>query len=145
VELARLKALIELVGSHPIAELTLAENDTRIRIVKAAGPAAAPASPPLAAPRPIEPPAPVAAPAAPPAEAKLVRAPMPGLFHHAPTSGAPPFVAEGDSIAPSQQLCIIEAMKVFNAVSAEQAGRIEAVLVANGEMVQADQPLFRLG
>ena len=144
VDLERIKALIELVASQPIAEMTLADGESRIRLVKA----------PVADTRPV-PPAPAAVsatkPASPPplpaaaGEDGLVRAPMPGIFHRAPAPGEPPFVAEGVMVEPGRPLCVIEAMKVFNAVPAGRGGRIEAVLAGNGEMVRADQPLFRIG
>ena len=48
-----------------------------------------------------------------------VEAPMVGTFYRAPQPGAPPFVEEGDAVAPGQTLCILEAMKLMNEVKAE--------------------------
>jgi oxaloacetate decarboxylase alpha subunit len=73
-----------------------------------------------------------------------VEAPMVGVFYRAPQPGAPPFVEEGDTVAPGQTLCILEAMKLFNELKAEQGGVIRAVLVKNGEPVEFGQPLFEL-
>ncbi|HEY0449063.1 acetyl-CoA carboxylase biotin carboxyl carrier protein subunit [Actinophytocola sp.] len=67
-----------------------------------------------------------------------------GTFYRSPSPGAPPFVAEGDEIAPGQQIAIIEAMKLMLPVEAECGGRIEEVLVGDGEGVEYGQPLFRL-
>jgi len=146
VDIARVRALVELVASRPIAELTLSEGGSRIRIVKA--PSGAPVAPAWRAPPAMSPPLPAAkteAPHAAPDEEMLVRAPTTGIFHRSPAPGEPPFVAEGDRVTPVQQLCVIEAMKVITTVTAEREGRITAVLAANGEMIQADQPLFRIG
>lgn len=67
-----------------------------------------------------------------------------GVFYSAPSPGAPAFVSEGDEIAPGQQIAIIEAMKLMLPVEADRGGRIEEVLVADGEAVEFGQPLFRL-
>jgi acetyl-CoA carboxylase biotin carboxyl carrier protein len=71
-----------------------------------------------------------------------VRAPLFGVVHLQQAPGEPPFVKVGDVIEAGQMLCTIEAMKVFNEVRAERAGRIAAVLVASGSEVEAGQPLL---
>jgi acetyl-CoA carboxylase biotin carboxyl carrier protein len=73
-----------------------------------------------------------------------VRAPMFGVVHLQQAPGEPPFVKPGDVIEAGQMLCTIEAMKVFNEVRAECAGRVAAVLVASGVEVEAGQPLFTI-
>ncbi len=60
------------------------------------------------------------------------------------TAAAPVVPAEGDEIAPGQQVAIIEAMKLMLPVEAELGGRIAEVLVTDGEGVEFGQPLFRL-
>jgi acetyl-CoA carboxylase biotin carboxyl carrier protein len=67
-----------------------------------------------------------------------------GTFYSSPSPGAPPFVSDGDEIAPGQQVAIIEAMKLMLPVEAECGGRIAEVLVRDGEGVEFGQPLFRL-
>lgn len=73
-----------------------------------------------------------------------VLAPMFGVVHLQSAPGAAPFVAVGDVVRAGQPLCTIEAMKVFNEVRAEQAGRVTAVLVSTGVEVEAGQALFRI-
>lgn len=73
-----------------------------------------------------------------------VRAPLVGTFYAAPQPGAPPFVSVGDTVEKGQTLAIIEAMKLMNPLLAECAGTVEKVLVANGDPVEFDQPLFVL-
>jgi acetyl-CoA carboxylase biotin carboxyl carrier protein len=69
-------------------------------------------------------------------------APMVGTFYRAASPDAPPFVAEGDYVDEGQVVCIIEAMKLFNEIQAERAGRVARVLVENASPVEYGQPLF---
>ena len=61
-----------------------------------------------------------------------------------PEPGKPPFVKVGDIVSPDTTVCIVEAMKVFNAIPAELSGRIVAMLVENEQPVEYNQPLFRV-
>jgi len=79
-----------------------------------------------------------------PAGAGTIVAPCFGIVHLAPTPGAPPFASVGDPIAEGQRVCLVEAMKVFNAVAAPAPGRIAEVLVTSGAEVERGQPLFRV-
>ncbi|MGP4020925.1 acetyl-CoA carboxylase biotin carboxyl carrier protein [Saccharopolyspora sp. 5N708] len=71
-------------------------------------------------------------------------APIVGVFYHAPSPGEPPFVAVGDLVRPGQQVGIVEAMKTMIPVEADQRGRIDGVLVADGTPVEYGEPLFTL-
>lgn len=71
-------------------------------------------------------------------------APTVGVFYRAPEAGAAPFVSEGDTVIPSQQVGIIEAMKLMIPVEADRAGRIAAVLKDNAEPVEYGDRLFAL-
>jgi acetyl-CoA carboxylase biotin carboxyl carrier protein len=73
-----------------------------------------------------------------------VVAPMVGTFYRAPSPDAPPFVSEGDFVEAGQVVCIIEAMKLFNEIVAEKAGRVARVLVENASPVEYGQSLFLL-
>ncbi len=85
------------------------------------------------------------APAAPPApEGETIKAPMSGIFYRAPSPSSPPYVREGDSVKQGQVLCILEAMKVFNELKAENDCVIEKVLSENGKPVEPNQDLFLL-
>ena len=90
-------------------------------------------------------PAPVAAevPAAPAASsATPLKSPMIGTFYRSSTPETPAFVQVGDMVEKGQVICIIEAMKLFNEIEAEQSGRIVKALVENASPVEYDQPLF---
>jgi acetyl-CoA carboxylase biotin carboxyl carrier protein len=74
----------------------------------------------------------------------LVKSPMVGTFYAASDPNTPPFVKVGDHVGPETIVCIVEAMKVFNQIPAEAAGRVIAVLAENGVPVEFGQPLFKL-
>lgn len=89
--------------------------------------------------------APLAAPApAAPDTRHAVTAPLVGTFYRAGEPGARPFVEVGDVIQAGQQIAIVEAMKLMNAVEADQAGRVAEILVADAESVEYAQPLILL-
>jgi acetyl-CoA carboxylase biotin carboxyl carrier protein len=73
-----------------------------------------------------------------------VTAPMVGTLYRAPEPGAPPFVDVGSHVDIGAQLCIIEVMKLMNAVSATVAGTVAEVCVENGAAVQYGDVLFRI-
>lgn len=73
-----------------------------------------------------------------------LHAPLGGVVFLQSAPGEPPFVRPGQSVQAGDTVCVIEAMKVFNAVHAEHDGVVEAVLVASGQEVDAGQPLLRL-
>jgi acetyl-CoA carboxylase biotin carboxyl carrier protein len=77
-------------------------------------------------------------------DAIRIEAPMVGTFYRAPQPGAPPFVEEGDAVAPGQTLCILEAMKLMNEVKAEVEGVVRTIHAQNGQPVEYGQPLFDL-
>jgi len=80
------------------------------------------------------------------ADARLtVRAPLTGIFYSAPGPGSPPFVAVGREVVVGQVIGLIEAMKLFNEIKSDQAGRVVRVIAVNGALVKAKQPLIEVG
>jgi len=73
-----------------------------------------------------------------------VTAPMVGTFYAAPAPGAEPFVAVGSEVAEETQVCILEVMKLMNAVVAGVHGVVAEVCVENGAPVQFGETLFRV-
>lgn len=71
-----------------------------------------------------------------------VTAPMLGTCYLAPAPDAPPFVREGDLVAPGDALCIIEVMKLMNTITAERVGRVVKIAVENATMVEYGTPLI---
>ena len=57
---------------------------------------------------------------------------------------ARPFVEVGDQVKKGDTLCIIEAMKLMNEIPAEVDGTVAEICVGNGQVVEFNQPLFRI-
>src|SRR3989339_660611 len=71
-----------------------------------------------------------------------ITSPMVGTFYRSPSPGSPSFVKVGDSVDPAKVVCIIEAMKLFNEIEAEVSGKIEKILVEDGQPVEYGQKLM---
>lgn len=74
-----------------------------------------------------------------------VTAPMVGVFYAAPAPGDEPFVHVGSKVKAGETLCIIEAMKVLNEVTAEADGEVLEICVADGDLVEFGSCLMRIG
>jgi len=72
----------------------------------------------------------------------VIASPMVGTFYASPSPDAPPFVKAGDKVKKGQTLCILEAMKIMNELDAEYDCKIIDILVADGDAVEYDKPLF---
>ncbi len=145
--IARIKDLVELMKEHDLSEIDLRESRQRIRLCR--GPkevvravAAAPA-PVAAAPVAAGPSAP-AAPAGDGPNIVTIKSPMVGTFYARANPKAEAYAKVGSQVDTTTTVCIIEAMKVFNEIPAEIRGTITAVLVADGEAVEFDKPLFKV-
>lgn len=101
-----------------------------------AAPTVAPAAPELAAQAPAATPEP---------KGTEVTAPMVGVFYAAPAPGDEPFVRVGSKVKAGETLCIIEAMKVLNEVTAEADGEVLEICVADGDLVEFGSCLMRIG
>ena len=77
-----------------------------------------------------------------PDSAVMIDAPNLGTFYRSPKPGAASFVEVGSLVAVGTELCLIEVMKLFTTLRSSVAGCVHAVLIADGEMVEAGQPLF---
>ncbi len=73
-----------------------------------------------------------------------VLAPLVGTFYGAAQPGAKPFVEVGSTVEPGQTVCIVEAMKMMNEVSAGEGGKVAEIVVENGEWVEFEQVLMYL-
>jgi acetyl-CoA carboxylase biotin carboxyl carrier protein len=73
---------------------------------------------------------------------KTVQAPLPGIFYRKPAPDQPAFKCEGDMIAVGDTIGLIEVMKTFTPVVAEQAGKIVGFHLDNEDAVMAGQPLY---
>jgi len=142
----RIREIVRIVQETGIAEIAVEEDGTRVSVRRTEEPTMVEA--PLTAGSPessgLEPGRQQAAEAPPDDDAIRIEAPMVGTFYRAPQPGAPPFVEEGDAVAPGQTLCILEAMKLMNEVKAEVEGVVRTIHVQNGQPVEYGQALFDL-
>ena len=153
LDLATLEKLGRLMSENDLTLLDLRDGEQRVYLRRGHAPAAPPAQavpvmqPAPAAPAPAAQPAAPAA-AAPPADddAGLVKvvSPMVGTFYASPNPDAKPFVKVGDKVSADSDVCIIEAMKVFNNIKAEASGTVTKILAKNGDSVEYGQSLFLL-
>lgn len=160
-DLGKIQELVALMEKHGLSEVDLRRGSQRWKLRRGPAevlqmvpqaPAYAHYPPPGYAPPPAAAPsaAPAATAAAPPASADEgipIKSPTVGTFYISNAPGEPPFVSAGSKVAKDTVVCIIEAMKVFNQITADVSGTITKVLVNNGDAVEFGQPLFlvRLG
>jgi acetyl-CoA carboxylase biotin carboxyl carrier protein len=71
-----------------------------------------------------------------------IKSPMVGTFYAASSPDAKPFVGVGSEVTEETDVCVIEAMKVFNNVKADCHGSIAKIMVTNGQVVEFGQVLF---
>ena len=73
-----------------------------------------------------------------------VTSPMVGVFYRAPAENAEPYVKVGDAVKAGTVLCLVEAMKMMNEITAECDGTIVEICVQNGQVVDYGKELFRI-
>ncbi len=73
-----------------------------------------------------------------------IKSPIVGTFYRAPSPDSPAYVEKGTRVKKGQPLCVLEAMKMMNTLECEYDGVIEEILVANGDLVEFDQPIFKI-
>lgn len=77
-------------------------------------------------------------------EGKLITSPIVGVVYLQANPEADAYVSVGDTVKEGQVLCLVEAMKIMNEINSEQEGKIVEILVENGQVVEYNQPLFRI-
>lgn len=145
MDIRKIKKLIELLESSGMTEIEITEGEESVRISRQGTVYSMPTmSPPTAT-------------AAQSAEAEVapeqtsapsghpVTAPMVGTFYRSPAPDASPFVEVGQSVKEGDALCIIEAMKMMNQITADRGGTVKAIEVESGDPVEFGQTLIVLG
>ena len=80
----------------------------------------------------------------PTATVKAVKAPLTGVFYGSSSPGSPAFVTVGQQVAVGQVIGLIEAMKLFNEIKSDQAGRVARIVAESGKLVKAKQTLIEV-
>lgn len=144
-DVTTIEHLISLMGKHDLSEITLVEGEQKIRLRKGGAvgymPAPAGYAPPAAANS--APPAPAEAPK-PAKNLHEIKSPMVGTFYAKPTPDKPDFVSVGSKVTPTTVVCKLEAMKIFNDLTADISGTIAEVCVKNAQPVDYNTVLFRV-
>lgn len=144
-----IRYLVGLMSQHDLSEIDLREGELRIRLrrgareVLVAPPSPQPPAPTPSPAPPVSTPPPETAPPSSPT-LHLIKSPTPGTFYNAPSPDAEPFVRVGSRVTPTTVVCIIEAMKIFNEITADCTGVIKEVAVENQQPVEYGQVLFKV-
>ena len=146
MDIQKIKEIIELVESSGVAEIEIHEGEDSVRISRYPNSISPLMQQPITSPSlPTGQSTNVAAtPTVPDNKPKghLITSPMVGTFYRAPSPTSKVFVEEGQSVSEGDTLCIIEAMKILNQITADKAGIVTQILVENGAPVEYGEPLF---
>ena len=146
--------LAAVAGGTGLAEIEISVAGTRVLVrsraaVAVSAPQASPAprvesaaTPPP--PTPVSDVSPEKGTAPAPAAGVFVNAPLTGIFYAAASPGADPMVKVGDTVAVGQPIGLIEAMKLFNEIKSDKAGRVARVIAENGRIVKSKTPIIEL-
>ena len=148
MDLRKIKKLIELLEESGIAEIEVKEGEESIKLSRASKvqqpiintqtydvpPVREPVIQTPAKQEDIKP--------DPVADGDTIDSPMVGTFYRAASPDSKAFVEKGQKVNKGDTVCILEAMKMMNQVTAEQAGTIVEILVEDSEPVEFGQPLF---
>ena len=75
---------------------------------------------------------------------QVVTAPLTGIFYAAPSPGAPALISVGSIVAVGQPIGLIEAMKLFNEIKSDKAGRVVRIIAQDGQLVKAKTPIIEV-
>ena len=73
-----------------------------------------------------------------------VISPLTGIFYASPAPGSASYVLVGGEVAVGQVIGLVEAMKLFNEIKSQVAGRVVRVVAESGALVKAKQPLIEV-
>jgi acetyl-CoA carboxylase biotin carboxyl carrier protein len=146
MDLALLERIVKLMAANDLSTVEVRDGDKRVILRRGAAPETSgfPMTFSAPAPQSSAPAAAIPAPAPADPDAGLIpiKSPMVGTFYTASGPDAKAFVSVGSTVDEETDVCIIEAMKVFNNIKAETRGTIAKIAVANGQTVEFGQVLF---
>ena len=149
IDPALVRDLANLLTENELTEIEVADGDRRIKVSREPAPIVGAAPAPTAAAPALS---------APPMHAKedvgatadeisghTVKSPMVGTAYLSAEPGATPFIEVGKPVKAGDTLCIVEAMKVMNPITAPEGGVVKKIIVADAQPVEFDQPLVIIG
>lgn len=168
MDIKKIEKLIELLDNSTVAEIEITEGETSVRLSRnlkseeevpmmSTMPSMMfpPMYPPMAPSmplsnvdgnQPLSPQTEVPSEPSPetPLSGKVIRSPMVGTFYSSSSPTSDPFITLGSEVKVGDVICIVEAMKMFNQIESDLAGKVVKILVENGDPVEYDQPLIIL-
>ena len=147
--LAAVDLLAPAFEAGNLGELEVEVGELQVRLARprlaAQVPAAAPAvAAAVAEPATASPPAPVSPYGEPEPGRRFVTAPLTGVWYTAPSPGARPYLERGAEVGVGTVIGLIEAMKLFNEIKSDAAGRVTRIMVETGTLVKRQQPLIEI-
>ena len=147
-----IKHLVSLMSRHDLSEIDLRDGQARLRLRRgprrvSPPPAAVvlpPTAPATASAAPSPAPAAKEEPARPARALIEIKSPTPGTFYAKPNPDAEPYVRVGSRVTPTTVVGLIEAMKLYNEITADCTGVIAEVVVENAQAVEYGEVLFRV-
>jgi acetyl-CoA carboxylase biotin carboxyl carrier protein len=138
-EREHIDALLEIMQEHDLDALTVRTPEVTYELVRRETVGSA-----IPAMAPVDPAQPGASRTGEVAgeNAKKVTAPIIGVFYRSSAPGTEPFVEVGDRVAVGQVLCILEAMKLMNEITSDDAGVVTRILPENGQLVALGEEMF---
>lgn len=140
MEHQEIRQLAQIMKEMELTALEVKEGERFIRMERGAAAHIAAALPPVS----DCPPVPAGAAEGQDAAVHTVAAPMVGVFYASPSPDMKPFVSVGDAVRAGDVLCIIEAMKMMNEITAEVGGVVTEICAGNKQVVEYGHPLFRI-
>ncbi|HVK10461.1 MAG TPA: acetyl-CoA carboxylase biotin carboxyl carrier protein [Gemmataceae bacterium] len=146
------RELVELMDKFDLSEVDLNHGDQRIRLRRGKPVIAAPQQPLAYQPAPTYTPPPQFAdkpavtepPAAGGKKLLEIKSELVGTFYAKPSPEKDDYVKVGSKVTPDSVVCKVEAMKIFNDITAKVSGTVAEVCVKNGDFVEFEQVLFRV-
>jgi acetyl-CoA carboxylase biotin carboxyl carrier protein len=143
-----IEQLVALMSQHELSEIDLRQGEQRICLRRGgfASPNVAPPVIERSMPAALPPPKATESPSLASSGRQLIdiKSPTVGTFYAQEKPGSPPYVAVGARVAPTTIVCTIEAMKIFNEITADCSGVLVEVCVQNKEFVEYGTVLFRV-
>jgi acetyl-CoA carboxylase biotin carboxyl carrier protein len=145
------KELVELFSRSDIAELSYKDKDVELRLKKAGSTTVT--APVMQVPATMQAPAIIPAPTTAQAtpvvpmddpKIAIIKCPLVGTFYLSPAPGQPDFVQVGKKVSKGDTVCIVEAMKVMNAIESDVSGEVVEIMAESGALVEFGSPLIKI-
>ena len=145
MDISAIEQLIKVIENSGVKEFSYKDEEMEVSISTLDHPPViAPSSGPAFMPPVTSPAPPVAAEETKADEEEYITSPIVATFYSAAAPDVPAYVRVGDRVKAGETVCILEAMKLMNEITAEFDCEIEAILVSNEQHVEYGQPLFRV-